>query len=113
MAEVNSKIEVVDNGEQIASVEGVPPIATATIARTIVFAIVWVNQLFAFIGLPVLDIDTEVTYAAISTVITLGVSIWTAWKDNSFTIAARIGDMVMKAIKKTDDATVGSHAKVK
>lgn len=110
MAEIKTNIEVTDNGKEIASVDAIPPIAAATIARTIVFALAWVNQLFAFIGLPILEFDQEGAYLAISCVITLGVSAWTSWKDNSFTIAARIGDLVKRAIK-AEDAKLGQHGK--
>ena len=111
MAEIKTNIEVTDNGKEIAAVDAIPPIAPATIARSIVFAIAWVNQLFAFIGLPVIEFDQEAAYMGISTIITLGVSVWLAWKDNAFTIAARIGNLVMKAIKK-EDAQIGLHGKV-
>lgn len=70
-----------------------------TIARTIAFVVVWVNQLFAFIGMPTLNIDEEAIYAAVSTLITFCVSIWAWWKNNSFTSAAIAGDSVVKALK--------------
>lgn len=108
---IKTNIEVTDNGKEIAAIDAIPPIAPSTIARTIVFALAWVNQLFAFIGLPVLEFDQEGAYLAISTVITLGASAWAAWKDNAFTIAARIGNLVMKAVKK-EDAKIGLHGKV-
>lgn len=109
--EIITNIEVIDKGKEIAAVDAIPPIAAGTIARTVVFALAWMNQLFAFIGLPILDFDPDLAYVGISTVITLGASAWAAWKDNAFTIAARIGNVVMKAIKK-EDANIGLHGKV-
>lgn len=108
---INTNIEVTDNGKEIAAVDAIPPISPDTIARTIVFALAWVNQLFAFVGLPAIDFDPEEAYLGISTVITLGISVWFGWKDNAFTVAARIGNLVMKAVKK-EDAKIGLHGKV-
>lgn len=83
-----------------------PPISADTIARTVVFALAWANQLFAFIGLPTLEFEQEGAYMAISTAITLGASAWAAWKDNAFTIAARVGNLVTKALKEGEVAAI-------
>lgn len=71
-----------------------------TIARTIVFAVAWINQLFAFNGLPVLDFDPDATYLAVSSTITFLASTWTFWKNNSFTAAAKVGDIIMGLVRK-------------
>ncbi len=79
------------------------PTAPGTIARTIVFALAWINQLFAFNGLPVLDFDPNDAYVAVSSTITLFASVWGFWKNNSFTIAAKAGDLIMGLVRKAGE----------
>lgn len=67
-------------------------VTPATIARTIAFAIVWLNQLFVFVGAPTLDIDTDALYGIISAIATFIVSACTYWKNNSWRIPALVGD---------------------
>lgn len=81
------------------------PVAAGTIARTIVFAVAWINQLFAFNGLPVIDFDPDATYLAISSTITFVVSVWTYWKNNSFTAAAKAGDLIMGRVRKSGEVS--------
>lgn len=73
-----------------------------TIARTVAFAVLWLNQLFAFVGAPILDIDQDTIYTVVATILTFGVSIWAWWKNNSFTPAAIAADEVGKALKEVE-----------
>lgn len=70
-----------------------------TKVRTALFFVAWLNQLFTFFGLPTLDLDFENAYAVVSAFATFGVSIWTAWKNNSYTKPALLGDKVMLAAR--------------
>lgn len=74
-----------------------------TIARTIAFGLVWLNQLFAFIGAPTLDLDSDAVYTGVSTGITFVVSFWAWWKNNSFTKPAIEGDRVMTELKEAGE----------
>ena len=98
------EVQNTDSGEQIFIDTDVDKleIEPATIARTIVFIVAWINQLFAFVGLPVVDFEPEATYLSISSTITFLISVYTFWKNNSFTIGARIGDIVMRDVNKAD-----------
>lgn len=70
-----------------------------TIARTAAFVVAWLNQLFAFIGAPVLDVDESTVYIVISSLVTFVISLWAWWKNNSFTKAAIAADEMKDAIK--------------
>ena len=61
-------------------------VSGGTIARTVAFAIVWLNQLFVFF--------TAALYDIISGVATFSVSAWNYWKNNSWRIPALVGDAV-------------------
>ncbi|MED0689969.1 phage holin [Bacillus licheniformis] len=72
----------------------------ATWVRIIALFLVLVNQ----IAVSVLDTtllpftDAEI-YEGVSTVVTLVVSVWSAWKNNSLTEPAQEADRVLKAKK--------------
>ncbi len=85
--------------DETVNAEGIP-VAAGTIARTIVFAAAWVNQLFAFIGLPMFEFDQDAAYLALSCTFTFLASIWAYWKNNSFTAAAKVGDLIMGLVRK-------------
>lgn len=70
-----------------------------TVARTVAFGLVWLNQLFAFVGAPTLNLDPDAVYAGVSTGITFAVSFLAWWKNNSFTKAAIVGDQVKDALQ--------------
>ena len=67
--------------------------------RTVLFFVVWINQIFAFVGMPTLELDFGEVYGVVSSVIAFGVSIWAWWKNNSFTMPALIGDAAMSAAR--------------
>lgn len=71
-----------------------------TISRIIVLIIVLINQLVIAIGhkalIPGLDEDTA--YESVSTILTLIVSAYTAWKNNSFTKSAIAADTYKKKL---------------
>lgn len=87
--------------------EGAPGVTPATIARTVVFVAAWINQLFVFLGLPTFDFDPDATYLAVSLVATFLASTAGFWFNNSFTLAARLADMVKNVLKGTPDAAEG------
>ena len=70
-----------------------------TIVRTIVLALALINQIFALVGIPQLNIDDDTIYQAVTLIVTIVSSVWAWWKNNSFTRAARAADETMIALK--------------
>lgn len=70
-----------------------------TIVRTIVLALALINQIFALVGIPQLNIDDDTIYQAVTLIATIVSSVWAWWKNNSFTRAARAADETMIALK--------------
>ena len=60
-------------------------ITAGTIARTIVLILVLGNQILAMFGKQVLNIAEDDIYQVVSIVFTIGASVWSWWKNNSFT----------------------------
>ena len=63
-----------------------------TIARTIILALAFVNQILSITGHAVIPIEDEVVEALVSYAITVIATLWNWWKNNSFTQAALHGD---------------------
>lgn len=74
-------------------------IQAGTIVRTVVLALALINQILSASGRPVIDISNETLEVFITNGITIIVTIWAWWKNNSFTQAALRGDQVMHEIK--------------
>ena len=74
-------------------------IKTDTIIRTVVLGISLINQIIVMCGLNPLPFADDEIYAFVSTLVTVAVSIWSWWKNNSFTKAAQAADDVKSAIK--------------
>lgn len=85
---------------EIDADEMVYSVSAGTIARTVAFAITWLNALFAFIGAPTLDVDVEAVYQIVSAVAAFIASTVAYWKNNSFSTAALVGDAVKDMMKK-------------
>lgn len=75
-------------------------ISAGTIARTACLALALTNQILSATGHPVLPIEDTQLESLITTGLTVAASLAAWWKNNSFTSAARIGDLHMKAAKK-------------
>lgn len=70
-----------------------------TIIRTIVLAAALINQILTTTNknpLPFSNIEIE---NAVSLIITIGASIWSWWKNNSFTKIAIAADQIIRAAK--------------
>ena len=78
-------------------------VSTNTIIRTIVLVIALVNQILTAAGKNPLPFAEEEIYEIVSTVATLLASVWTWWKNNSFTPEAIKADEVMKEFKANGD----------
>ena len=70
-----------------------------TIIRTIVLVLALVNQILTSTGHSVIPISDEQVTEIISLVFTIGASLWTWWKNNSFTKNAIEADNVLNELK--------------
>jgi SPP1 family holin len=70
-----------------------------TIARTIVAAIALLNAVMVMIGKAPLDLDENTIYIVVSGIAVIATTIWTWWKNNSFTKEAMIADDFMHELK--------------
>lgn len=74
-------------------------ISKETIARTIVLALAFVNQILTAFGINPLPFSENTVYEFITLVFTIGASAWAWWKNNSFTNEAIKADEFLKELK--------------
>ena len=74
-------------------------ISAGTIARTAVLALALTNQILSAAGKPVIPIEDKQLETLVTTAFTVGASLLTWWKNNSFTPAAIKADDALKAFK--------------
>ena len=74
----------------------------STIARTVVLVLALINQVLVMFGINPLPFSDEGIYEAVTALLTVGASVWAWWKNNSFTLPARLGDeeMMRQRIKR-------------
>ncbi|MDD2297410.1 MAG: SPP1 phage holin family protein [Sphaerochaetaceae bacterium] len=71
-----------------------------TWTRIIGLFLILINQIsISFFQFQLLPFGDEQIYEGISVVLTVMASIWTAWKNNSFTLAAQNADVLMYSSK--------------
>ena len=75
-------------------------ITAGTIARTICLALALTNQVLSATGHAVLPIEDAQAETLVTTGLTVAASVAAWWKNNSFTLPARIGDEHMNAARK-------------
>lgn len=75
-------------------------ITAGTIARTICLALALTNQVLSATGHAVLPIEDAQVETLVTTGLTVAASVAAWWKNNSFTLPARIGDQQMIAARK-------------
>lgn len=74
-----------------------------TKVRTALFFVAWINEIFAFVGAPTLNLDFDAVYGIVSSFAAFGISLWAWWKNNSFTKPALMGDAVMNQARHAKD----------
>ncbi len=75
-------------------------ITAGTIARTICLALALINSVLSATGHPVIDISNETLEAFITHGFLIITSLLAWWKNNSFTMPARIGDFHMRKARR-------------
>ena len=75
------------------------PIEKDTIIRTIVLFLAIINNVLSLLGKNPLPYENEEIEQAVTIIVTVLATLWAWWKNNSFTMAARIGDEEMKRQK--------------
>ena len=71
-----------------------------TIARTIILIIALINQVLTMFGANPLPFAYDEIYTWITAAFTVGASLWTWWKNNSFTSKAIEADNYLKELKE-------------
>lgn len=75
-------------------------VSAETIIRTVVLAVTLINSILTAAGKNPLPFAEDELYGIISSVATIGASLWAWWKNNSFTQNAIEADEVLKNLKK-------------
>lgn len=71
----------------------------SVIARFVALTVVLINSILTIFNVNPIPFSQEETYGIVSTILTCGVAIYTAWKNNSVTKEAKMADKVMLALK--------------
>ena len=74
-------------------------LSISTIARTGVLIFALINQVLTILGYNPLPWSDEQAYEVFTLLLTVGASLWTWWKNNSFTKEAIEADEYMKELK--------------
>lgn len=69
------------------------------ISRFVALAVVLINSILTMFNVNPIPFSQEEAYGIVSTILTCGVTIYTAWKNNSITKEAKMADRVMLALK--------------
>ena len=77
-------------------------VSIGTLARTGVLIFALINQGLAFGGFNPLPWTEDEVYTGLSLIITTAASIWSWWKNNSFTKSAIEADKYMKELKSKE-----------
>ena len=72
-----------------------------TIIRLIVLALVLLNQVLCSTGVINFEVEEDKIYEGASTLATIFISLWTAWKNNSITKNAIKADEYLNKLKGT------------
>ena len=71
-----------------------------TILRTVILIFTLINSVLVMTGKNPLPFGEDQVYADFSAFLSVGVSLWNWWKNNSFTKQALLADEYLKEIKR-------------
>ena len=74
-------------------------VKSETIIRTAILAVALINQILTIFGISVLPITDDQIATIISTIFTVGASVWAWWKNSSFTKEAIQADEYLAELK--------------
>ena len=74
-------------------------IDSQVIARTIILTIALINQIFAIFGRQQIPVQEDTVYQIVSLLFTIVTTVWSWWKNNSFTQEAIKADEYMHKLK--------------
>ena len=86
-------------------------IESATIARTAVLIFALLNQILQMAGKNPRPFTEEDVYTAATGILPVGASLWTWWKNNSFTQPALEADVYRKEIKNIKEYQANEEQK--
>lgn len=69
------------------------------IIRLFVLLFTLTNLILTECGVNPLPISDELAYETVSVLVTCAAALWTAWKNNNFSLAAKLSQRVLDAIK--------------
>lgn len=69
------------------------------VARFIALSVVLINSVLTMFNINPIPFSQEEAYGIVSTILTCGVAVYTAWKNNSVTKEAKMADKIMLALK--------------
>lgn len=72
-----------------------------TILRTIIMVLVLINSVLIMIGKNPLPYSEDELYTGVSGVLTVITTLWSWWKNNSFTTSALLADEYLKELKNS------------
>lgn len=72
------------------------PIKKETVIRTIIALVVIINTVLTLLDKNPIPYSTEEIEAGVTAVLDVITTIWVWWKNNSFTVAARIADETLE-----------------
>lgn len=78
-------------------------VSVDTWVRTIALAIVLLNQVFAMFGKSFIPFAEAEIYQGLSGIATIVVTVWAAWKNNSFSEKAQQADEYMGVLKEGEN----------
>lgn len=109
MSQIDEKKSLLEDGEEIL-INSDLKISPGTIARTIVLALALVNQFLAFFGKPLIKFSSAEITELVANFWTLAAAIAAWWKNNSFTLPARAGDVIMNLLRRGKISVDGQDA---
>ncbi len=74
-------------------------INAGAVARTLILLLALINQALVMSGHCIIDVADNDIYQTVSMIFTIGASLVSWWKNNSFTTAAKEADDYMKKVK--------------
>lgn len=69
------------------------------VARTLILALALINQALVMSGHHIIDVADNDIYEIVSLIFTIGASVVSWWKNNSFTAMAKEADEYLKKVK--------------